>query len=448
MQCEEVRQRIPQYVSSELTDDELAMMDEHLDKCDACVKAVSDYLDSLGLSDFALKGDELFRLMRIPMPSPEQVQKGVETVLRLVREREMEAKVVQRPDTIVKPRKPKVAPQVKQVDALSKSFALFWVYGLAVIAIIGLVVFAWQEHTQRRVLEQQVVSLQAQITSLKEQNEAIKREKELLQQRLAKAIQEHQRIQHIQRMLATGKQKRQEAKTVQPALIVVRDRTGTVSINADGTVRLASQKPLQTPFDRWVQEFLKTGTVTPTKPVRLAMATLKSEAMLNTLRSARNGETDKPIPLSPVLTAVRSLRPTLRWKPVPEAQEYKVRVVDKDDKIVWEGSAGTETSLTLPAGVLRRGQVYLWQVEAVAGEQSFLSPAVGFWVLSEKGLREVRQAEQKVKGSALALASLYTRYGLYEEALAQLNDLAQMNPTSPLVQGLLHTLRRQVGKEE
>ena len=443
MRCEEARQRIPQYVSSELTDEEMAAMDEHLDQCNACVKAVDNYLDLLGLYYYDTKKNELLRLMNIPMPSPEQVQKGIEAVLRSIQK--MEAKVTQKTVLTAETRKPKVTSQIKRLSALDKGFVMRWVYGLTVIAVMVLVIFVWHEYTQRKVLEQQIASLQTQITTLKEQNEALKQENKSLQQKLEKALQEHQRT---QRLLAE-RQKQRVTETAQPAFIVVRDKTGIVSINADGTVRLSGQKPLLSPFDQWVREFVKTGTVKPTKPVQLALAILSSEAMLHRLRSAQNEEEmNKPVLLSPVLTAVRSLRPTLRWESVPKAQEYKVRVVDKDDKIVWEGSAGAETNLTLPEGVLCRGQVYIWQVEAVTEERSFLSPAIGFWVLSEKELREVRQAEQKVKGSALALASLYTRYGLYEEALAQLNDLAKMNPKNPFVQGLLHTLSRQTGREK
>lgn len=178
------------------------------------------------------------------------------------------------------------------------------------------------------------------------------------------------------------------------------------------------------------------------------MATLRSEGTRGTLRGAKEGEMSKPIPLSPVLTAIRSLCPTLRWAGVPRAQEYKVRVADKDDKCVWEGSTRTQTQVALPSGVLRRGQVYFWQVEAIVEGQSHLSPAAGFWVLSERELHEVEKAEQKYKGSTLVRASMYAAHGLYEEALERVEILMGMNPTSPLVQAILYNLRRQLGKEE
>ena len=63
-------------------------------------------------------------------------------------------------------------------------------------------------------------------------------------------------------------------------------------------------------------------------------------------------------------------------------------------------------------------------------------------------LSEVEAAELSYPNSALVLASVYKAHGLHEEALVQLERLADMNPTSPLVQVMLNNVRRQLGRVE
>jgi hypothetical protein len=137
----------------------------------------------------------------------------------------------------------------------------------------------------------------------------------------------------------------------------------------------------------------------------------------------------------------------LRWKEFPGAQRHEMRVVDRDNHLVWKDSVETQTQVTVPPDQLKQGLVYFWQVQAFVEGEAHVSPAVGFFVLSLKALREVESAERKYKGSALVLASMYEAYGLYEEALSQVERLHQMNPTSLIVEGKLHKLRQRLGKE-
>jgi len=237
-------------------------------------------------------------------------------------------------------------------------------------------------------------------------------------------------------------------RATQPhVLVTLQDASGVVTIGRDSTVRLPGKTTLPPAISRSVHEFVTTGMAMLAEPVSTAMEKLRGDETRGALRSARGATAVKPIPRSPVLTATKSTRPALRWEPVPEAQEYKIVVADRDNKIVWEGSAGTQTRLTLPLGILQLGQSYFWQVEAIVEGQSRLSPPVGFWVLDEKMLQEVAAAERGYRDSALVLASLYATYGLYEEALTQVERLTKMNPTNPFAQAMLHNLRRQLGKE-
>ncbi len=441
MRCEDVRKRMLDYVMGKLTEAEVTAIDKHLDRCEDCTKVVDNYLNELGLFNLEPEKNELFRLMRIPMPSQERVKAGIEAVLQAIHGPKAIAEHEVAPT--VKEQKSKTASWAEQFGALVRQFATYWVYGLATVAVAGLIIFAWNEHAQRKAFEHQIASLQMQVNLLRRQNEAVKRENETLQRKLEQALLERQRTQRV----FEERQKQLEKRLAQQVFVLVRDRAGAVTINADGTVRLEGRQILPLPFAQQVKELITTGAVKPSKPALLAMATLNSGLMLNTLRSAKVETSQKPIPISPVLTAVRSVCPKLQWKPVEGAKGYKVMIVDKNDKLLWQTKVEAETKVIVPSGVLRRGQVYFWQVEAFLNEQSNLSPVVGFWVLSEEELKEVTKAERKFQGSALVLASLYAHHGLYEEALAQIERLSEMNPTSPFVQGILNNLERQLGRE-
>jgi hypothetical protein len=107
-----------------------------------------------------------------------------------------------------------------------------------------------------------------------------------------------------------------------------------------------------------------------------------------------------------------------------------------------------ETQVSLPSGILEHGEAYLWQVEAIGEEQPCRSSIVGFWVLNQETVHEVEAVERNYPTSALVRASVYEAYGLYEEALAQVERLVEMNLDNSSAQMMLHNLRRQLGREE
>jgi hypothetical protein len=234
-------------------------------------------------------------------------------------------------------------------------------------------------------------------------------------------------------------------------LMALQDKSGIVSVGRDGTVRLADGATLPKSLSKSVLELVRTNWVTPDQDVSVGATTLQGDSTKSALRNAQGAAAPLPIPVSPVLTAIRSTAPTLRWGAVPGTEEYKIRVAfpaeKENGRIVWEGSAGSRTQVALPAGVLQQGEGYLWQVEAIVDDQSRLSPIVGFQVLNSQALRKVRTAERSYKNSALVLASVYEAHGLYEEALAQVERLAKMNPTNPKTREMLDSLRHQLGKE-
>src|SRR5262249_12959432 len=169
-------------------------------------------------------------------------------------------------------------------------------------------------------------------------------------------------------------------------LATLRDTEGWVTVSSDGSVRLANNGALPPTLSQFVRELVTTGAVTPDQDVSVGATALQGDSTRSALRKAQGADNPLPIPVSPVLTAIRSTAPTLRWGAVPGTEEYKIRVAYQEEKengrVVWEGSAGSQTQVTLPAGVLQQGEIYLWQVETIVEDQSRLSPIVRFQVLN------------------------------------------------------------------
>jgi hypothetical protein len=223
-----------------------------------------------------------------------------------------------------------------------------------------------------------------------------------------------------------------------------------VAIGNDGAVRLSDQTALPASLSRASRELIETGMAPPTQDARLALAVI-NDLTREAQQRAQDAGNSLPVPVSPILTAIRPGNPTLHWNSVPGAQGYQVRIAyppDREDgKVIWEASVGNSTQAPLPPGVLQSGQVYLWQVETSVEGRSRVSPEVGFWVLDADSLRKVMTAERNYPRSALVRASVYETYGLYEEALSQVERLAKKNPASSRAQAMLDQLRHQLGKK-
>lgn len=148
----------------------------------------------------------------------------------------------------------------------------------------------------------------------------------------------------------------------------------------------------------------------------------------------------------PVLTAVPDARPTLRWKPLPSADAYQVFVVD-GEKPLAVGETQGESKLRVPAGRLQPGKTYRWFVLAdKAGEKQAIDSrkSVGGWfrVLSTAEARELAVQTKRAEGSSLALGVAYAKYGLLDEAQAQLDRFAKLNPKSEIPRRLLAELAK------
>jgi hypothetical protein len=231
-------------------------------------------------------------------------------------------------------------------------------------------------------------------------------------------------------------------------LIAIRDTSGQVTISGDGTVSLPQTGNPPPHLSRLVSELATRGWVTNTEPALAALESLHSGETRGRLRSAEKETV--PIPVSPLLSAIRSTSPLLRWKPVTGATEYRITVAypeqKENGKIIWRSDPISANEVKLPPNLLQRGEAYLWQVETI-GQRPVLSPAVGFWVMNDSELQEIEAFERSYKNAELVLAAVYEAYGLYEDALLRVEKLQEMNPTNPIVREMMTRLRSQLNLE-
>jgi hypothetical protein len=155
--------------------------------------------------------------------------------------------------------------------------------------------------------------------------------------------------------------------------------------------------------------------------------------------------------LGPAGTVVESDSPTLRWQPLQGAREYRVTISDDDlNEVADSGPLAANrhpspNSWTAPR--LKRGLVYFWQVTARAADGAEVTspqppaPPAKFKVLDARDAAELSAARAKYADSRLALAVLFARAGLLEEAAHELELLRRANPDSAVLRRLLEDLK-------
>ena len=302
------------------------------------------------------------------------------------------------------------------------------------VTVLVLGVAVTLQQTRYRRLQRQSAALIDSVAALKKTNDSLQSTAQALE---AANRSPSDRIVDIDRQAA----QRAGGRPTEPSL---QDTAGRASIGAGDTVMLA-QAAVPSEFAGPVREFLMAGNVRPSGAAATGLAALDADVTRSMLGAEPARQS--PGPISPVLTGIRSATPTLRWRAVASGREYKVSIAKKDGTVVWQASAGHETQIAMPAGILQRGRAYFWQVEALGDGAPVLAPPVGFWLLDQHSLDQVEKVERTFARSALVRASVYSAHALYDEALAQVEQLEQLNPDNRQVQRARATLRRQLGRE-
>lgn len=460
MTCEDLRQRLNSYAAGRLPDADIEALDDHIDRCEDCTALVSDCLATAGGAEAIDEHQELLRLVRLPAVPAVQARAGMDAVLSELHNRR--AVAAQASDRSVPPIEARNGPSRSAPPRTHYWPRRAYGYSAAAVVVAALGLMLWNQHGRAGRAEQQLLALESRDRALESENAALRRDlaraasstrppspntpRGALEQRAATLVAENQRL---KRLLA---RRGPIATPGRGVLATLHDGGKVVVVERAGAVRVVDETDLPPSLAQAVRALVEKGSAPPTQRVAMAMATLRFDETNSALRSAREGEKPLPVPLNPVLTAVRSPQATLRWRAIPGAQQYAVRVAYPEEKesgkVIWYGSAGPKTEITVPAGTLRRGQLYFWQVEAIVAGESRLSPAVGFWVLDARTLRRLGSLEKKHPDSALVRAAVLEANGVYDEARALLERLAASNPDSPRVRVMLEQLDRRTGGAE
>jgi hypothetical protein len=150
--------------------------------------------------------------------------------------------------------------------------------------------------------------------------------------------------------------------------------------------------------------------------------------------------------LSPVGVVIRTDRPRLSWRPLPEASVYIVTVLDADLRVVATSPQISAPTWT-PPRPLERGRVYSWQVAALKDDQRIIAPPATapearFQIIDKDTNDKLSVLESTERRSHLARGVLYAQAGLLEDAERELRALVKRNPKSEVARKLLLSIRK------
>ncbi len=157
---------------------------------------------------------------------------------------------------------------------------------------------------------------------------------------------------------------------------------------------------------------------------------------------------------SPALTHVAGLQPRFRWSPVDSAKVYDIKLMDREERILWRSSVpATEVVYPGDAKALAWGQKYWWRVTARDGEDTLTESGSYFQVLPtdqassvrsmESNLRRALQENPADNGPRFLLAFLYEENGMLDEAAYLYSELAdRMGPQEWVGNRLMDLMNR------
>jgi len=228
---------------------------------------------------------------------------------------------------------------------------------------------------------------------------------------------------------------REPLKPGKNAVAVLKDESGTVTVDPAGNVSGLDEIPQETRQE--IGEALLAANIkAPAIETELAGTPIS-------LRGPGNGPTFKL--LSPARTVINSGRPSFEWEKIAGATSYRVSVGDLRGHEIAKSEelAADQTSWT-PLTSLRRGEIYVWEVEAMVDGKKIVSPGTSapqmkFKVLSVSSAQELEQL--KKARSHLALGVFYAHEGMVADAEREFEILVRDNPRSPVLKKLLNQIQ-------
>ncbi len=216
----------------------------------------------------------------------------------------------------------------------------------------------------------------------------------------------------------------------------IRDGSGVVTLDTEGNVTGLESLPLG--YQQEVKAVLTNRRVNA--PPELQGLIGRTGVLMGT-----SGDGPGFSLVGPVGTVVRADRPEFQWRPLTGATSYVVAVFDSDFNKVASSQPQPGTRWS-PAGSLKRGERYSWQVTAIKDDKEILSPAppapdAKFKVLDASKSRELEQAQRAHPGSHLVLGILYERAGLLDDAEREFRTLYEANQKSQIVRKLLRDVK-------
>jgi len=202
---------------------------------------------------------------------------------------------------------------------------------------------------------------------------------------------------------------------------------------------------------------VKKGSVSGERPVPCKLPTTLLMASASRVQSGMLRLRGANLLLrSPSRTSTATLRPEFRWEPVDRAQKYEVRVLDREERILWRAEVtGTTVEYPSDATALEWGQRYRWRVTARDASDALDEATTFFQVLSAEQAQDVRVAEDSLRAMVeqnpndnwprFLLAFLYEERGMLDQAAQVYYDLDRRMGTQPWVEGRISELMNKLG---
>ncbi|MFH1139422.1 MAG: hypothetical protein V1816_25340 [Pseudomonadota bacterium] len=148
-------------------------------------------------------------------------------------------------------------------------------------------------------------------------------------------------------------------------------------------------------------------------------------------------------------TAVRGEPIEFAWQPLEGATKYELTLRDSSGQISWEGSTSGLTH-TMSGVNLPLGEEFTWEVRAFSKNKMLAEGQANFHTLTRDLLSQVAYTETYIRKnyspesteSRIALAMLYKKYKLNDDAKAILTVLAEKFPDNENVRLQLLWLER------